>query len=703
MNPYHVWCADQSEPETWEGNKLVSGGKHYGFLECDIERLPAGGYRLTFQSWHTFPLNAGDANFTVTGYELRPYTNRVVLEGQANDLRPVPAAADLGDTAGPSITGITVAGKQLQLQFSEPIVTTGLIAARFAATVGGVARSVANWASVSADPTRLNLTLSGSAPTSAQAVTVRYTDLSAGNDLTAVVQDTAGNDMDTIAAPGLTATGFSSTASVASLASAYLNLTLTGTAATATANTGNNRIRASQATAINNVFTGGDGIDDMDAGEGSDIYMIASAAHHSAAEISDSGSGPSDSDELRFSSIAAGETLSVFAGDSGLERVSIATGIAANPVTTATTALSINAAAAPNRLTITGNNGPNSLIGTAFNDLLIGNAGNDAMDGRDGSDTYLITSSSHRTTAEINDTGTAAGDIDELRFAATSNGQTLILYAGDQGLESVVLEPGLVALNVNAAAAANGLTITGNDAANLIVTTAHADLLDGRDGSDIYVVNSQAHRPAAESISDTGVAGIDELRFASITNGETITIHASDSGLERVTLGTGTAAAAVLTAATSLHINANAATSGLTLQGNYGFNTITGSPFNDLLNGNRGNDILTGGTGTDIFRFDSTLNPTTNRDTITDFNPAEDRIELENSVFSALTVPGPLAAVAFHVGSSPTTTDHRILYNNLTGTLTYDSNGSGSGGSTVFAVLPLGLGGSMHAGIFSIT
>ena len=93
MNPYHVWCADQSEPETWQGNKLVSGGKHYGFLECDIERLPAGGYRLTFQNWHTFPLNAGDANYTVTGYELRPYTNRVVLEGPANDLRPVPAAA----------------------------------------------------------------------------------------------------------------------------------------------------------------------------------------------------------------------------------------------------------------------------------------------------------------------------------------------------------------------------------------------------------------------------------------------------------------------------------------------------------------------------------------------------------------------------------------------------------------------------------
>jgi 3',5'-cyclic AMP phosphodiesterase CpdA len=92
MNPYHIWSADQSEPETWNGNQLLSGGKHYGFLECDVEHLPGGEFRLTFQYWHTFPLNAGDASFTVTGYELRPYTNRVVLEGPPNDLRPVAAA-----------------------------------------------------------------------------------------------------------------------------------------------------------------------------------------------------------------------------------------------------------------------------------------------------------------------------------------------------------------------------------------------------------------------------------------------------------------------------------------------------------------------------------------------------------------------------------------------------------------------------------
>jgi hypothetical protein len=97
-NPYHRWSADQSEPENWSGNRLIGGGKHYGFLEFDVERLKNGEYRISFQNWHTFPINQGDTNFTVTGYELRQYSNRVVLEGPADDLRPValpPACADI--------------------------------------------------------------------------------------------------------------------------------------------------------------------------------------------------------------------------------------------------------------------------------------------------------------------------------------------------------------------------------------------------------------------------------------------------------------------------------------------------------------------------------------------------------------------------------------------------------------------------------
>ena len=110
---------------------------------------------------------------------------------------------------------------------------------------------------------------------------------------------------------------------------------------------------------------------------------------------------------------------------------------------------------------------------------------------------------------------------------------------------------------------------------------------------------------------------------------------------------------------------------------------------------------LTGGAGADIFRFDSSLNASTNRDTITDFDPLADSIELENAIFSALTVTGPLSGAAFNIGTAATTADHRILYNNLTGTLTYDSNGNAAGGTTVFAQLTPGL--ALNAGLFSVT
>lgn len=92
MNPFHVWAADQSEPELWNGNQLIRGGKHYGFLEVNLTPLGVGEsgqpeFRVEFQNYHNFPLNAGDANFTVTGFELRAYKNRVVLTGPANNLR----------------------------------------------------------------------------------------------------------------------------------------------------------------------------------------------------------------------------------------------------------------------------------------------------------------------------------------------------------------------------------------------------------------------------------------------------------------------------------------------------------------------------------------------------------------------------------------------------------------------------------------
>jgi len=73
-------------------------------------------------------------------------------------------------------------------------------------------------------------------------------------------------------------------------------------------------------------------------------------------------------------------------------------------------------------------------------------------------------------------------------------------------------------------------------------------------------------------------------------------------------------------------------------------NTISGNTGNNVLSGLGGNDTLTGGEGNDTFRFASAVSSTTNVDEITDLFKGEDRIELENSVFTKFTATGVLTA-----------------------------------------------------------
>ncbi|MFO0016740.1 MAG: hypothetical protein ACK52U_09300, partial [Synechococcaceae cyanobacterium] len=667
------------------------------------------------------------------------------------------------DDFAPIIKEITVEGTTLKVEFTEPVVTTGLTANRFSATVAGVARSVSAWAPVSGDPTRLTLTLAGVAPTSAQAVSLLYTDLP-GDNLTGVVQDVDGNDMETIAAPGRNAETFSSGINVTSLARSYTNLVLTGNAITGTGNANNNLIRVNQPSTVANVLIGAEGWDSMDGGNGSDIYLINSGEHHPGAEVQDTGTGVSDSDELRFASTTVGDTLTLFSGDAGLERVTIGTGTGATAISTATTALNVEAAAAPNRLNITGNSGINKLVGTAFNDTITGGDGLDTMDGGDGSDLYVIQSSLHHTLAEIFDSGSTG--IDELRFTSTTASQTLTIFSGDTGLETIVIGTGTAvipvitastALNINAAAAVSGLTITGNNGANSLTGTNFddwitgnggndglvglrgndtidggdgVDKMEGGEGSDLYMIFSSLQHSAAE-ITDTGSSGLDELRFASATANQTLTIFSGDTGLESVTIGTGTAAAANIRGTTVLNVNAAAAPNALQISGNNGVNALTGTAFadtlsgndgndslnggsgndslnggsgSDVLNGGSGNDTLIGGVGADTFRFDSSLNAATNVDSIIGFSISDtDRIQLENAVFTGLPTAGPLAPTAFRNSTSSfsATAAHRILYNSLTGDLLYDPDGTSALSPILFAKLDPAL--SLTASQFTVT
>ncbi|WP_166350337.1 purple acid phosphatase family protein [Phytoactinopolyspora limicola] len=80
-NPYRQWTADQDAPERWEyvdGTlTLVDGGKHYGHLEVNVQRLRDGA-RVTFTPVYVFPIF--DADYELVRTERREYGDEIVVE-----------------------------------------------------------------------------------------------------------------------------------------------------------------------------------------------------------------------------------------------------------------------------------------------------------------------------------------------------------------------------------------------------------------------------------------------------------------------------------------------------------------------------------------------------------------------------------------------------------------------------------------------
>jgi Ca2+-binding RTX toxin-like protein len=68
----------------------------------------------------------------------------------------------------------------------------------------------------------------------------------------------------------------------------------------------------------------------------------------------------------------------------------------------------------------------------------------------------------------------------------------------------------------------------------------------------------------------------------------------------------------------------------------------------------------------------------------------DDTIQLENLVFAKLTATGVLNADNFKIGAAADADDY-VIYNNDTGALFYDANGSDVGGGTQIAALGINI------------
>jgi serralysin len=225
-----------------------------------------------------------------------------------------------------------------------------------------------------------------------------------------------------------------------------------------------------------------------------------------------------------------------------------------------------------------------------------------------------------------------------------------------------------------------------------------ADRMLGGAGNDTYAVDNTADKvfETTSFTNSTDAGGTDKVNSSVSFN---LAASTGVSFVENLTLtgtvatnGSGNARANTLTGNGSANVlkgeNGNDA-----LVGASGADTLYGGAQNDLLRGGAGNDVLHGGPGDDKFRFDTALSTSAvkNVDRVVDFNPAQDTIQLENSIFTKFGTgtTGAINPAYFKMNTTGVAQDSNdyIVYETDTGKLFYDANGSAAGGSVQFALL----------------
>lgn len=205
----------------------------------------------------------------------------------------------------------------------------------------------------------------------------------------------------------------------------------------------------------------------------------------------------------------------------------------------------------------------------------------------------------------------------------------------------------------------------------LVGVAGQIDRLQGGAGNDTYFVNDRD-----DKVVEFAGGGVDTV-VSTVT--WALGVH-----LENLTLagnakigGTGNDRANVLQGNDASNF----------LDGRGGRDTIDAGGGDDVITGGLGDDVITGGAGNDRFWFSTAIDEDV--DTITDFTVGSDRFDLSSDIF--FVAEGALSDGAFTIGSGATTSAQRIVYNDQTGELFYDADGSGVGQAIKFAQVGPGL------------
>ncbi|MEH2259926.1 beta strand repeat-containing protein [Nostoc sp.] len=305
------------------------------------------------------------------------------------------------------------------------------------------------------------------------------------------------------------------------------------------------------------------------------------------------------------------------------------------------------------RLNISGTAYDDNIVGSNGNDTLStsGN-GNDTIDGGKGDDLLIVNAGGGITSTfnAINNTGSITVGASQLSY---KNIERL-------NISGTEYDDNIVGSNGNDTITGNYSFIVGNREAYTIEVISGNDTIDGGKGNDLLIVHDGG---GSEGITSTFNA---TTNTGSITAGTNGVIY---KNIERLDI--------IGTNYDDLIVGGN------------GDDTLNGDDGNDILIGGKGNDSLYGGSGTDTFAFNS-FNEGIDR--LDDFNTTNELIRVSVAGFGSGLSAGSLQKNQFTIGSSATTSTQRFIYNDVTGALFFDRDGSASAFTQVqFGQLSSGL------------
>ena len=293
--------------------------------------------------------------------------------------------------------------------------------------------------------------------------------------------------------------------------------------------------------------------------------------------------------------------------------------------------------------------GNDSLMGAGGRDTLNGLSGDDTLDGGAGAD--LLIGGHGSDVFHVDDAG------DRVVESRKWSGHDTVISSVDFRMGRAHIED-LELTGTARLGAGNGLmnTITGNDGDNILDGGKNVDTLIGGLGNDTYLIRA----PGDNAVELAG-EGIDTVKA--------YRAYALDAHVENLHLQT-------------LRNAAGEGIAGVNGIGNGLNNTIIGNPFDNVIVGREGRDTLKGQAGADTFVFDRALGAD-NVDRIIDFNTNTvdegDLLKIKASVFGGGLGAGPLAASQFVTGTAAADADDRFLFDQASGQLWFDADGSGAG------------------------